>query len=289
LPDQLLLAKTAEALPALRVVGPARRVERYEMTRFLFPVFLITLGVLGLVEHDAINAQWTAMYPDDPVRQVALQHCFEDNHQFNRLNPTARSFCYQKYLPEIIASQPLLIPAEAEQTQLISVVARDASPMAPEISVRLAALPPSATSVAAQADGHASPRSSPLADIASSLGVSPASAATISDPIVMAAPVMPGAYRPSSPPFVSAGAEQTQLIPVVADNPAPPRPELRVQLATPPKPAPPDPAQIHSGSTTPPTPTVIKISSNLSATTVIAMQAASWPPVLAPLPSDVDR
>jgi hypothetical protein len=288
LPDQLPLVKTAEALPALRVVGPARRVERDEMTRFLFPVFLVTLGVFGFVEHDAINAQWTAMYPDDPVRQVALQHCFEDNHQFNRLNPTARSFCYQKYLPEIIASQPLLIPAEAEQTQLISVVASDAPPMAPEISVRLAALPRPATSVATQADGHASPPSSALADIASSLMVPPAAAATISDRTVMAADVT-SAGRPSPPPFVPAGAEQTQLISVVADNAPPQPPELRVQLAAPPKSESLVPAQRDGGSTPSQTPTRMKISSNLSATTVIATQAASWPPVLAPLPSDVDR
>ena len=68
------------------------------MKRFLFPLFLIALGILGITEHDAITGQWTAMYPQDGARQDALQQCYEENQQFNRFSATARANCYQKYL-----------------------------------------------------------------------------------------------------------------------------------------------------------------------------------------------
>jgi hypothetical protein len=108
------------------------------MSRFLFPLFLIALGGFGLVEHRAVTAQWTAMYPNDPDRQVALQHCFEDNHQFNRLSPAARSFCYEKYLPEIAAARPLFMAPEAGQSLLIAAMASNTPVLpAPELQVQL--------------------------------------------------------------------------------------------------------------------------------------------------------
>jgi hypothetical protein len=77
----------------------ARResVKAVDMKRFLFPLFLIALGILGITEHDAITGQWTAMYLQDAARQDALQQCYEENQQFNRFSATARANCYQKY------------------------------------------------------------------------------------------------------------------------------------------------------------------------------------------------
>ncbi len=100
------------------------------MSRLIFPLFLIALGVFGLAERRVITAQWTAMYPNDPDRQIALQHCFEDNHQFNRLSPAARGFCYEKYLPEIAAARPLFMAPEAQQAQPITVMASNAPALA---------------------------------------------------------------------------------------------------------------------------------------------------------------
>jgi hypothetical protein len=77
------------------------------MSRFIFPLFLLALGIFGLVEHEAINQQWAAMYPSDPSLQAALTRCAEDNVLFNRFSADARAGCYQKYLqPELPGSAP---------------------------------------------------------------------------------------------------------------------------------------------------------------------------------------
>ena len=68
------------------------------MKRFLFPLLLMALGVFGIVEHDAINEQWAAMYPQDAARQAALARCAQDDSLFNRFSAAARAGCYQKYL-----------------------------------------------------------------------------------------------------------------------------------------------------------------------------------------------
>jgi hypothetical protein len=70
------------------------------MARFLFPLFLIALGILGLTLSDAINAQWEAMYPEDAAKQDAITRCAQENVMFNRLSPDARRACYQKYLKQ---------------------------------------------------------------------------------------------------------------------------------------------------------------------------------------------
>jgi hypothetical protein len=76
------------------------------MKRFLFPLFLIALGIFGIVEHAAINDQIVAMYPDDSVHQTALARCYQENHLFNRFSATARAACYQKYLPVDVTTTP---------------------------------------------------------------------------------------------------------------------------------------------------------------------------------------
>ena len=68
------------------------------MARYLFPLLLIALGVLGLVDHDAVNDAWAAMYPDDPARQAALSRCTSEDGFFSRFSVAGREECYQKYL-----------------------------------------------------------------------------------------------------------------------------------------------------------------------------------------------
>jgi hypothetical protein len=68
------------------------------MARYLFPLLLIALGVLGLVDHDMINDSWMAMYPDDPARQAALARCVSEDGLMNRFSAAGRAACYQKYL-----------------------------------------------------------------------------------------------------------------------------------------------------------------------------------------------
>ena len=59
---------------------------------------MIALGVIGLVEHEAINNEWNAMYPEDAAEQDALTRCAQDDGLFNRFNADSRAACYQKYL-----------------------------------------------------------------------------------------------------------------------------------------------------------------------------------------------
>lgn len=68
------------------------------MTRFIFPLFLIALGVCGVVKHNAINAQWDAMYPEEATLQNALTRCAQEDSLFNRFTASGRAVCYQKYL-----------------------------------------------------------------------------------------------------------------------------------------------------------------------------------------------
>jgi hypothetical protein len=68
------------------------------MGRFLFPLLLIGLGIVGLMEHDAINNQWNDMYPEDTARQNALTRCAEEDSTFNRFSAAGRASCYQKYM-----------------------------------------------------------------------------------------------------------------------------------------------------------------------------------------------
>jgi hypothetical protein len=81
--------------------------------RFLFPLLLIAAGIFGLLEHDAINEQWAAMYPEDPARQTALSRCYEEDRLFNRFSATARTICYQKYLQ---VEMPVTPPGVTVQT-----------------------------------------------------------------------------------------------------------------------------------------------------------------------------
>jgi hypothetical protein len=84
------------------------------MNRFWLPLFLLALGIFGLLEHEEIRDQWAAMYPDDAAHQDALTHCAEDDAQFNRFNPERRAACYEKYLQvELPATAPETIPVQA--------------------------------------------------------------------------------------------------------------------------------------------------------------------------------
>jgi hypothetical protein len=70
------------------------------MARFLFPIVLIALGILGLTQSEALNAQWEAMYPEDAAKQDAITRCAQENVMFDRLSADARRACYQKYLKQ---------------------------------------------------------------------------------------------------------------------------------------------------------------------------------------------
>lgn len=88
------------------------------MARFLFPLLLIALGVLGLTERDAINNQWDAMYPRDAAEQNALAHCTQENSVFDRFSAAARAECYQKYLT-LPTAAPLTVGIPGPPTHVV--------------------------------------------------------------------------------------------------------------------------------------------------------------------------
>ena len=63
--------------------------------------FLIIAGVFFVVERNGIIAEWRAMYPTEPRERAALQLCYTENHQFNRMSDLARKGCYEKWLPRL--------------------------------------------------------------------------------------------------------------------------------------------------------------------------------------------
>jgi hypothetical protein len=63
--------------------------------------FLIVAGVLLVGERNGIIADWRAMYPTDPREKTAIQLCYIENHQFNRMSDEARKGCYERWLPRI--------------------------------------------------------------------------------------------------------------------------------------------------------------------------------------------
>jgi hypothetical protein len=47
--------------------------------------------IFGFVERDQIIKYWSAAYPSDPAQKNALQLCYVEDHQFNRLSSAART------------------------------------------------------------------------------------------------------------------------------------------------------------------------------------------------------
>jgi hypothetical protein len=62
-------------------------------------MILLASVVLGVVNIGAVRSWWRAVYPGDPGQKTALQLCYIENHQFNRMSAQARHDCYDKWLP----------------------------------------------------------------------------------------------------------------------------------------------------------------------------------------------
>jgi hypothetical protein len=74
---------------------------RYLRQAPILIALLIIAGVFLVVERDGVIAKWSAMYPTDPREKAALQLCYIENQQFNRLSDQARQGCYEKWLPRL--------------------------------------------------------------------------------------------------------------------------------------------------------------------------------------------
>ena len=61
----------------------------------------MVVGVLGALHRVTVMAEWRAMYPTNPREMAALQLCFAENHQFNRMSDKARKDCYGEWMPRL--------------------------------------------------------------------------------------------------------------------------------------------------------------------------------------------
>lgn len=56
-------------------------------------------SITAIVRPDAVSALYQELYPSDPAMRQALDECFTQDPQFNRLDPAARQACYRHLLP----------------------------------------------------------------------------------------------------------------------------------------------------------------------------------------------
>jgi hypothetical protein len=68
------------------------------MTRVLSGAIFLAAGVVASMHFQDISRFYRDIYPTDPVKREALDLCFTQNHQFNRLDPVARASCYSHAL-----------------------------------------------------------------------------------------------------------------------------------------------------------------------------------------------
>jgi hypothetical protein len=61
---------------------------------------------IATVQPDALTNLYERIYPSDPGKRQALERCFMQDHQFNRLDGAARDACYEQLLRPGPAAAP---------------------------------------------------------------------------------------------------------------------------------------------------------------------------------------
>jgi hypothetical protein len=69
------------------------------LRRVLSLILAAAVLTFVFVERKPLIELWTAMYPSDPIHKMALQICYDDDHQFNRMSTKQRHDCYAKWEP----------------------------------------------------------------------------------------------------------------------------------------------------------------------------------------------
>jgi hypothetical protein len=55
-------------------------------------------GAFAATNPGVVKGFYDDLYPSDPAKREALDMCFMENHQFNRLDADARDACYKRML-----------------------------------------------------------------------------------------------------------------------------------------------------------------------------------------------
>jgi hypothetical protein len=88
--------------PLVRRLGCARDLAARTIKQApILSLFLIVGAAFVSLEYKGVITEWRAMYPTDAKQQAALQLCYVENHQFNRMSNEDRESCYEQWLPRL--------------------------------------------------------------------------------------------------------------------------------------------------------------------------------------------
>ncbi|HML10320.1 MAG TPA: hypothetical protein VK432_05625 [Stellaceae bacterium] len=68
------------------------------LRRMFVALIVIGAGGYAALNPGVVNAFYHDVYPSDPAKREALEMCFRDNHNFNRLDWGERDACYKRML-----------------------------------------------------------------------------------------------------------------------------------------------------------------------------------------------
>ena len=68
------------------------------LKRPILVLLVIGAASFAAMKPETVKAFYEGIYPSDPVRRQALDMCFMEDHQFNRLDTSERDACYRRTL-----------------------------------------------------------------------------------------------------------------------------------------------------------------------------------------------
>jgi hypothetical protein len=73
-------------------------VQGRTIRRWAVVTAIVVGGGFAVLNPGVVRAFYQDIYPSDPAKRQALELCFLQDHQFNRLEPSARENCYHRML-----------------------------------------------------------------------------------------------------------------------------------------------------------------------------------------------
>ena len=80
---------------------------------------VIAAGGFAAMNPGVVKAFYEDLYPSDPLKRQALDLCFMQDHQFNRLDATERENCYHHMLQPLGELSSSVAPADQPHTNLL--------------------------------------------------------------------------------------------------------------------------------------------------------------------------
>jgi hypothetical protein len=89
------------------------------LRRLLLAAIIVMGGGVAAVYPGAIRNLYLDVYPSDPAKRQALEMCFLQDHQFNRLDADEREVCYRhELMSDATADGPLSVQPQANAVDL---------------------------------------------------------------------------------------------------------------------------------------------------------------------------